>query len=55
VIPRALGPIFMFCAPELVFNGTEVAGSGFNVFRYWTHFLWYRGTRVPYSYFSLPD
>jgi hypothetical protein len=37
-IPRALGPVFFFCAPELVFGGTVGVGSRFHVLRSRTHF-----------------
>jgi hypothetical protein len=51
----ASGPVFMFCATRLVFGGTKDVGSRFNVLRPQTHFLWYRGRRVPFSCFALPD
>jgi hypothetical protein len=50
-----LGPVFMFCAPELVFGGTEGVGSCFHVLRSRTHFRRYRGRRVPLPCFALPD
>jgi hypothetical protein len=31
-------PVFMFCAPEIVFGGTEGIGSRFQVLRARTHF-----------------
>jgi hypothetical protein len=52
---RASGHFFMFCVPELVFNGTAVVGSHFHVLRSWTHFRLYRGRRVQFSYFALAD
>jgi hypothetical protein len=48
-IPRASGPVFMFCAPGLVFSGIEGVPSRFHVFRSRTCFRRYRGCRVPYS------
>jgi hypothetical protein len=54
-VPRASGPVFMFCAPELIFGGTESVGTRFHVFGARTHFRWYRGLRVPFSYFTRPD
>jgi hypothetical protein len=54
-VPRASGPFFMFCAPGLVFGGTEGVGSLFHVLRSRTHFRQYRGRRVPFSCFALPD
>jgi hypothetical protein len=46
VLPRASGPVFMFCTPELVFVGTEGVGSRFHVLRSRTRFRRYRGRRV---------
>jgi hypothetical protein len=37
-VPRALGPFIMFCAPGLVFDGTEGVGSHFHVLRFRTRF-----------------
>jgi hypothetical protein len=54
-LPRASGPVLMFCAPRLVFGGTEGVGSRFHVLRSRTHFRRYRGRRVPFSCLSLPD
>jgi hypothetical protein len=47
--------IFKFCAPEQVFGGTEGVGSHFHVLRYQTLFGHYRGRRVRFSCFALPD
>jgi hypothetical protein len=55
VVPRASGPVFMFCAPGLVFGGTEGVGSRFHVLRARTHFRRYLGRPVPFSCFVLPD
>jgi hypothetical protein len=52
---RASNLIFMFCAPGLVFGGTECVGSRFLVLRSRTHFRPYRGCWVPFSCFSLLD
>jgi hypothetical protein len=49
------GPVFMFCAAGLVFGGVECVGSRFHVLRGQTHFRRYRGRRVPFSCFVLPD
>jgi hypothetical protein len=54
-IPRASDPDFIFCAPVLVFGGTEGVVSLFHVFRSWTYFWRYRGHRVQFSCFALPD
>jgi hypothetical protein len=53
-VPRASGPIFMFYAPELIFDGNEGVGSCFHVLRARTRFRWYRGRRVPFSCFARP-
>jgi hypothetical protein len=45
----------MFCAPELIFGGTEGVGSRFHVLRSGTHFRQYRGRRVPFSCYALPE
>jgi hypothetical protein len=54
-IPRASAPVFMFCATILIFGGNEGVGSFFHVFRSRTRFRRYRGRRVPFSCFALPD
>jgi hypothetical protein len=54
-VPRASGPVFMFCAPGPVFDGTDGVWSRFHVLRSRTHFLRYRGRRVPFSCFTLVD
>jgi hypothetical protein len=52
-VPRASGLVFMFCAPSLVFGGTEGVGSCFHVLRSRTRFRRYRGRRVSFSCFAL--
>jgi hypothetical protein len=54
-VPRASGSVFMYCAPGLVLGDTEGAGSCFHVLRSWTTFRRYRGRRVPFVCFALPD
>jgi hypothetical protein len=54
-VPRTSGAVFMFCAPGLIFGGTEGVGSRFHVLRSRTRFRWYRWLRVPFSYFALPN
>jgi hypothetical protein len=54
-VPRASGSIFMFCAPEIIFGGTEGIGSHFHDLRSRACFRLYRGRRVSFSYFALPD
>jgi hypothetical protein len=54
-VPRASGPVFMFCAPGHVFDGTEGVGSRIHVLHARTHFRQYRRRRVPFSCFALPD
>jgi hypothetical protein len=53
--PRAVGFYFTFCAPGLIFGGTEGVGSLFHVFRFRTRFRRYRGRQCPFSCFALPD
>jgi hypothetical protein len=48
-------PIFMFCAHGLIFGGTEGVGFLFHALRSRTHFQRYRGRRVPFTCFALPD
>jgi hypothetical protein len=47
----ASGPVFIFCAPGLIFGGTEGVGSLFNVLRARTSFRRYRQFGVPFSCF----
>jgi hypothetical protein len=54
-VRRALGPVFMFCALGLVFGGIEGVGSPFHVLHARNHFRRYRGRRVWFSCFALPD
>jgi hypothetical protein len=54
-VPRASGPVCMFCAPRLIFGGIEGVRSLFHVFRYRTCFRRYRGHRVPFSCFAQSD
>jgi hypothetical protein len=54
-VPGASGPVFMFCAPELVFGGTKCVGSRFLVLCSQTRFRWYRRRWFPFSRFALPD
>jgi hypothetical protein len=46
---RASGPVFLFCAPRLVFDGTEGVGSRFHVLCSQTRFRRCRMHRVPFS------
>jgi hypothetical protein len=52
---RTSGPVSMYCAPGHVFGCTEGVGSRFHVFRARSRFRRYRGRRVPFSCFALPD
>jgi hypothetical protein len=54
-VPRASGPVFTFCTPRLVFSGTEGVGYLFHVLHSLTHFRRYRGCRVSFSRFALPE
>jgi hypothetical protein len=51
-VARASGPVFMFCAPELVFGGTEGVGYLLQVLRARTCCRRHRGRRVPFSFFA---
>jgi hypothetical protein len=54
-VPKASGLVFMFCAPEIVFDGAKCVGSRFHVLRSQFRFRWYQGRRVPFSCFARPD
>jgi hypothetical protein len=54
-VPRALGSVFMFCAPGLIFGVTEGIRSRFRVLCARTSFRGYRGRRVPFICFALSD
>jgi hypothetical protein len=54
-VPRASGPVFIFCPPELVFGGTKGVGSRFHVLRFQTRFRRCQGRRVPFSCFAHPE
>jgi hypothetical protein len=54
-VTRASGPVFMFCAPGLVFGGTEGVGSRIHFLRARTRFWRYRRRPLSFSCFSLPD
>jgi hypothetical protein len=54
-VPRVSGPIFMYCAPRLIFDGTECVGSRFHFLRAQTNFRLYRGRPIPFLCFPLPD
>jgi hypothetical protein len=54
-VPMASGPIFIFYAPGLVFDGTEGVGSRFHVVPSQTGFRRFLGRRVPFSSFARPD
>jgi hypothetical protein len=54
-VPRASGPVFLFGAPGLIFDGFEGVGSSFHASRSRTHFRRYRGRRVPFSCFALSN
>jgi hypothetical protein len=54
-ILRALGPVLTFCASVFVFGGIDGVGSRFLILRSRTRFQLYRGRRVPFSCFALPE
>jgi hypothetical protein len=49
------GPVFKFCVPGLIFGDAECVGSRSHILRAQTHFRRYRGRRVLFSSFALPD
>jgi hypothetical protein len=55
VVRKASGPVFLICAPGLVFGGTEGVVSRFHVLRSQTRFRRFRGRQIPFSCFALPD
>jgi hypothetical protein len=54
-VPRASCPVFMFCAPGLIFGDAEGVGSRCHVWRSRTRFQRYRGRPILFSCFLLPD
>jgi hypothetical protein len=48
-VPRASGPVFMFCAHRLIFGGIEGVGSRFHVLHVRTHFRRYRGRQSRFN------
>jgi hypothetical protein len=54
-VPRASGPVFMLCATRLDFGGAECIVSRCHVLRARARFQRYRGRRVSFSCFALPD
>jgi hypothetical protein len=54
-VPRALGPVFMFCSFVPILGGTEGVRSRFNVLSSHTHSRRYRGRPTPFSCFVLAD
>jgi hypothetical protein len=54
-VPRASGPVFIFCALGVIFGGTEGVGTRFHFLRAQTCFLRSQGRRVSFSYFALPN
>jgi hypothetical protein len=54
-VPTASGPVFMYCAPGLVFGDTKGVGSRFHILRYRTRFRRFRGRQVQFSCFAFPD
>jgi hypothetical protein len=55
VVSTTPGHVFMYCAPGLIFDGSEGVGSRFHFLRSRTRFRRYRGRQVPFSYFALLD
>jgi hypothetical protein len=52
---RASGPVFIFFSSGTAFGGTEGARCRFHIVCSPTRFRRYRGRRVPFSCFALPD
>jgi hypothetical protein len=53
-VASASGPVFMFCAHRLVFDGIEGVRSCFHVLRSSANIRLYRGRQVPFSCFARP-
>jgi hypothetical protein len=53
-VPRASAPVFMFCAPGLIFGGTVGVNSHFHVLRARTRFLPYGRVSGPVFMFCAP-
>jgi hypothetical protein len=54
-IPKASDPVFMFCASELVFDGTDGVGSRFHILRSRICFWRCGERRLLFSCFALPN
>jgi hypothetical protein len=54
-VPCVSGPFFIFSAPGLIFGGIAGVESRFHGLRSKTRFHRYRGPRIPYSCFPLPN
>jgi hypothetical protein len=54
-VPRASGPVFMFCAPKVIFDGSEGVGFCFHVLRSRICFRRCRARRVMFSCYARPD
>jgi hypothetical protein len=54
-VPWSSGPVFMFCAPVLIFGGAECNESRFLVLRSRTHFRQCRMRRILFSCFARPN
>jgi hypothetical protein len=54
-VPRASGPVILFCAPRHVFCGAVGVRSRFHVLRARTRFQQYRRRQISFSCFALPD
>jgi hypothetical protein len=54
-VPRAWGPVFMFCAHRPVFGDAKCVGSCFHILHTRTHFRRYRWRLFPLLGFALSD
>jgi hypothetical protein len=48
-------PVFMFCTHILLLGATRGTRSSFLILGNWSHFRRYRGCRVQFQCFALPD
>jgi hypothetical protein len=53
-VPRASGPVFLFCAPGLIFDASGGIGSRFHVLRARTYLRRYQVPKVPLFMFCAP-
>jgi hypothetical protein len=54
-VPRASGLFFIICSPGVILYVNEGVSSRFHILRSWTRFRPYRGRRVLFASFALPN